>query len=87
MASDASLTACQHQFDEYFPRDDIYPFVIAPADSIRPVEQSPRNHLRLDFRRAREDREDADIAQDARDRIFARETVAAVAPVGGGSSR
>ena len=46
--------------------------------SIPAFEQPPRDHLRLNFRRALENVEDAGVAQHARDRIFQRETVAAV---------
>ena len=42
------------------------------------VEQPPRDHLRLNLRRALEDAEDTRIAQHAADRIFQREAVAAV---------
>ena len=41
-------------------------------------QQPPRDHLRLNLRRAFEDVEDAGVAQHARDRIFEREAVAAV---------
>ncbi len=41
-------------------------------------EQAPRDHMRLDFRRALEDRQDARIAQDTADRVFEREAVAAM---------
>ena len=50
----------------------------AAGPSIAPFQQPSRDYLRLDFRRALEDVEDARVAEDARDRIFQREAVAAV---------
>src|SRR6185436_9573499 len=49
-----------------------------PFGSVRRAQQPSRDHLRLDFRRALENAEDAGVAEDARDRKFKRETVAAV---------
>jgi hypothetical protein len=55
----------------------------AIADSPLPtaslhLQQPPRDHLRLDLRRALEDRQDARVAEHAADRVFEREAVAAV---------
>src|SRR5262249_47839854 len=48
------------------------------ADSVARCEQPPRDDLRLDFRRALENAENAGVAEDARDRKLEREAVAAV---------
>src|SRR5262245_59735320 len=48
------------------------------ADSVARCEQPPRDDLRLDFRRAFENAENAGIAKDARDRKLEREAVAAM---------
>ena len=46
--------------------------------SVRPVEQAPGDHLRLDFRGALENVEDAGVAENPRHREFERKAVAAV---------
>src|SRR5262249_17553926 len=48
------------------------------AGSVAGCEQPPRDDLRLDFRRAFENAENAGIAKDARDRKLEREAVAAM---------
>jgi hypothetical protein len=48
------------------------------AGSVHPAKHAPRDDLRLDFRRAFEDREHAGIAEHAADRVFHRIAVAAM---------
>src|SRR5262245_61276700 len=48
------------------------------VDSVASLEQSLRDHLRLDLGRALEDREDAGVAQESRHRKFKRKAVATV---------